>query len=145
MTIIYTDGDILMDQAEAIVIPVNTVGVPGAGLAKSWAKKDPIARGIYESLCDKGLIKVGEVTTIRSGDQRWIMFPTKIHWEQPSVLEWIERGLIDLERNISNFQSIAIPALGCGLGGLQWREVKLLIEIHLSHVDIPIHVYAPKR
>lgn len=64
MTIIYTDGDILRDPAEAIVIPVNTMGVPGAGLAKAWAKKDPDAAGIYKALCEKGLVKVGEINII---------------------------------------------------------------------------------
>jgi hypothetical protein len=49
MTIIYTDGDILMDSAEANVIPVNTVGVPSAGLANAWAKKDPESAGVYNS------------------------------------------------------------------------------------------------
>jgi len=146
MTIIYTDGDILMNPAEAIVIPVNTVGVPGAGLAKAWAKKDPAAAGIYKSLCEKGLIKVGEITVIKHGDNRWIMFPTKEHWKHPSRLEWIKSGLIDLRQNVNaqELQSIAVPALGCGLGGLKWDDVRRLLEIYLLPLRIPIYIYPPK-
>ena len=147
MTIIYTDGDILTDKAEAIVIPVNTVGVPGAGLAKAWAKKDPVAAGIYKSLCEKGLIKVGEVTIIKHGDNRWIMFPTKEHWKHPSRIEWIKSGLSDLRQNVNELglQSLAVPALGCGLGGLKWEHVKRLMEIYLLPLRIPINIYPPKR
>ncbi len=144
MTIIYTDGDILTDPAEAIVIPVNTVGVPGAGLAKAWAKKDPDAADVYKSLCEKGLVKVGEINIIIHGDSRWIMFPTKEHWKHPSRLEWIEDGLVDLQPQVTGLESLAVPALGCGLGGLEWDDVRRLMEIYLLPLRIPINIYLPK-
>ena len=144
MTIIYTNGDILMDPSEAIVIPANTVGVPGTGLAKAWAKKDPEAAGVYKSLCEKGLVKVGEINIVIHGDNRWIIFPTKEHWKQPSRLEWIEQGLIDLQAQVAGLESLAVPALGCGLGGLNWEDVRRLMEIYLLPLRFPITVYLPK-
>lgn len=145
MTITYTEGDILMDPAEAIVIPVNTVGVLGAGLAKAWAKKDPAAASLYKVFCEMKLIKVGEVSIIKFGEPiTWVLFPTKQHWRQSSRLEWIELGLIHLAENVPGLKSLAIPALGCGLGSLQWEDVKQLIEKYLSPLDIPITVYPPK-
>ena len=144
MTIIYTAGDILMDSAEAIVIPVNTVGVLGAGLAKAWAKKDPDASGVYKSLCEKGLVKVGEINIIVPGDNRWIMFPTKEHWRHPSQLEWIEKGLIDLQPQVMGLESLAVPALGCGLGGLEWNDVRRLLEKYLTPLSASITIYPPK-
>ncbi len=144
MTIIYTDGDILMDPAEAIVIPVNTVGVPGAGLAKAWAKKDPEAAGVYQALCEKGLVTIGEINIIIHGDSRWIIFPTKEHWKHPSQLEWIEKGLMDLQPQVMGLESLAVPALGCGLGGLEWDDVRRLMEIYLLPLRIPINIYLPK-
>jgi len=144
MTIIYTDGDILTDPAEAIVIPVNTVGVPGAGLAKAWAKKDPDAAGVYKSLCEKALVKVGEINIIIHGDSRWIIFPTKEHWKHPSQLEWIEKGLMDLRPQVMGLESMAIPALGCGLGGLEWNDVRRLLEKYLTPLPVSITIYPPK-
>ena len=156
MTIIYTDGDILIDTSQAIVIPVNTVGVPGAGLAKAWAKKDPVAACIYKSLCEKRLIKVGEINitpalhrtqcgaSVIHGDSRWIMFPTKEHWKHPSRLKWIEDGLMDLQPQVIGLESLAVPALGCGLGGLEWDDVRRLMEIYLLTLRIPINIYLPK-
>ena len=144
MTIIYTDGDILMDPAEAIVIPVNTMGVPGAGLAKAWAKKDPEAAGVYQALCEKGLVTIGEINIIIHGDSRWIMFPTKEHWKHPSQLEWIEKGLMDLQPQVTGLESMAVPALGCGLGGLEWNHVRQLLEKYLSPLSASITIYPPK-
>ena len=161
MTIIYTDGDILMDPAEAIVIPVNTVGVPGAGLAKAWAKKDPDAASVYESLCEKGLVEVGEINitpalhrthdllsksgaSVIHGDSRWIIFPTKEHWKHPSRLEWIEQGLKDLQPQVTGLESLAVPALGCGFGGLEWDAVRRLLEKYLTPLSASITIYPPK-
>jgi len=144
MTIIYTDGDILMDPAEAIVIPVNTVGVPGAGLAKAWAKKDPDAAGIYKALCEKGLVTIGEINIIIHGDSRWIIFPTKEHWKHPSRLEWIEQGLKDLQPQVTGLDSLAVPALGCGFGGLEWDAVRRLLEKYLTPLSASITIYPPQ-
>lgn len=146
MTIIYTQGDILLDMSQAIVIPVNTMGVPGAGLAKAWAKKDPEAAKLYKALCKLEKINVGEVASIANEDMCWILFPTKIHWKEPSKIEWIEDGLIHLGQTIKDLQlkSIAIPALGCGLGGLDWDDVKPLMQAYLLQIRIPITIYPPK-
>ena len=146
MTIIYTQGDILEDASQAIVIPVNTVGVPGAGLAKAWARKDPEAAKLYKALCKLERIKIGEVATITTADSHWILFPTKEHWKEPSKIEWIEDGLIHLSQMIKDLQvkSIAIPALGCGLGGLNWEDVKPLMQVYLLQIRIPITIYLPK-
>ena len=146
MTIFYAQGDILNDQSQAIVIPVNTVGVPGAGLAKAWARKDPEAAKLYKVLCKMERIHVGEVTTITNADLFWVLFPTKEHWMEPSKLEWIEDGLIYLCQVIKDLQlkSIAIPALGCGLGGLDWEDVKPLMEVYLLQIRIPITIYLPQ-
>lgn len=77
---------------------------------------------------------------------KWIMnFPTKKHWRQKSRLAYIETGLQDLVRVIETkgIQSIAVPALGCGLGGLDWREVKKLLEQYLGCLDVEVYVYEP--
>jgi O-acetyl-ADP-ribose deacetylase (regulator of RNase III) len=146
MTIIYTQGDILKDISQAIVIPVNTVGVPGAGLAQAWAKRDPDAAKLYKALCKLERIKIGEVATITTADSQWILFPTKEHWKDPSKIEWIEDGLVHLCQMIKDLQlkSIAIPALGCGLGGLDWEDVKPLMQAYLLQIRIPITIYLPQ-
>lgn len=67
----------------------------------------------------------------RQSPPRFIInFPTKAHWRQPSKLEYIAAGLADLVRTKGRLgiSSLALPAIGCGLGGLSWTDVKPLIE-----------------
>ena len=78
---------------------------------------------------------------------KWIVnFPTKRHWRTKTQLEWIELGLQDLVRVIATkrIQSIAIPALGCGNGGLDWQEVRPLIVAKLESVrELQAMIYEP--
>ncbi|MGH8628302.1 MAG: macro domain-containing protein, partial [Gammaproteobacteria bacterium] len=79
---------------------------------------------------------------------KWIVnFPTKQDWRQPSQLAWIECGLNDLRFWIEHLgvRSIAVPPLGCGLGGLSWVDVRELIRQSLK--DLPsteVMLYAPQ-
>ncbi len=78
---------------------------------------------------------------------KWIInFPTKGHWKYPSKIKWIEDGLADLARVIEEkkIQSVAIPPLGSGNGGLQWTEVRPLIEKALGSLKgVKVMVYEP--
>jgi O-acetyl-ADP-ribose deacetylase (regulator of RNase III) len=81
-------------------------------------------------------------------DGVWVInFPTKDHWRNPSKLEYIEKGLADLKQCVRSIglTSVAIPALGCGLGELDWPSVKA--RIHLLDAAIPevlIKLYEPR-
>lgn len=137
--IIITNEDLFEIEASTLVIPVNTVGVMGAGIAKIAKQKNPIMFESYKSSCFYNHLHVGDCDWIPSddGSQMFVLFATKLHWKNPSKLEWIESGLqsmIDARSIIEkhgielNFMdSIAFPKIGCGLGGLNWSDVKPLI------------------
>lgn len=74
-----------------------------------------------------------------------INFPTKNHWRGKSELSYIEEGLEDLVKVIQELkiQSIAIPPLGCGNGGLTWNVVSQLIEKYLGEIDVDIRLFSP--
>jgi len=139
---IMPQGDNILDvdltkPENCIFIPVNCVGVMGKGLALDFKKIYPSMFWEYKSICDKKLIKAGfpEIIQMDTYLGSVVLFPTKNHWENPSQLNWITRGLIDLAagadldycawRRIA--QNIHIPRLGCGLGGLEWADVRPLI------------------
>lgn len=129
-----TSADILRINVEAIVNPVNCVGVMGKGLALQFKYAYPDNFDSYQRACRRGDIKPGMVFTHMTGmrvNPRYIInFPTKRHWKDNSRIEDIESGLVALVDTVNDFaiKSIAIPALGCGLGGLQWNDVRLRIE-----------------
>lgn len=149
MAIKYKQGNILNDTSRAIVIPVNTLGIAGAGLARQWALKHPQLHQVYAAACrdKKKPFKVGTILPLRTPERIFLCFPTKIVPQRRSDLEWIEDGLYALKRYVSTRQirSIAIPALGCGLGGLPWEEVKPLIESYFGELTVRVNVYPPRR
>lgn len=121
-------GDLFESGADALVNPCNCVGVSGAGLAKVFAKRFPVEQAEYEQHARDGLLHPGELFTIgRSKPPRFLVyFPTKKHWQNTSNYEDVEAGLFALRAWLMTtpVRSIAIPALGCGLGGLTWSHVR---------------------
>lgn len=147
----YTSGDILRADAEAIVNTVNCVGVMGRGIALQFKKAWPDNFKAYKKACDAKAVRPGQMFVFPTGqltNPRYIVnFPTKRHWRGASRLEDIESGLAALAEWIveSGVQSIAIPPLGAGLGGLDWFVVKTKIEQALGKLEsVDIHVFEPK-
>lgn len=147
--IISKTGNILDAGTQALVNTVNTVGVMGKGIALQFKNTFPENFAAYAVAVKRGDLKVGvvQVVAVKSttGVEYIINFPTKAHWRFPSKIEWIKTGLEDLKQKIAthNIRSIALPPLGCGNGGLDWREVKPLIEEALKDVPVTVVLYEP--
>lgn len=144
--IVEASGDLLLDDAQALVNTVNTVGVMGRGLALQFKRAFPSNFETYARACADGRVQPGRIFVTSFGDDRWILnFPTKRHWRQPSRLEDIRSGLEDLVRTIAELgvASVALPPLGCGHGGLDWRVVRPLIFEKLDGLDVEIRLYGP--
>lgn len=147
----YKTGNIFNSGVNALVNPVNCVGVSGKGLALQFKKNFPKNFLAYKQACDKNEVKVGDIFLYMDAQSILSIFyifnfPTKLHWANPSKLEYIDQGLQSLNTYIRalKIKSIAIPALGCGLGGLNWNDVKELIDKNLSDLnDVEILVYEP--
>lgn len=145
-----TQGDILSANVDAIVNTVNCVGVMGKGLALQFKKSYPDNYEAYKLACEHKAIRTGKMFTFmrksQSNPKYIINFPTKQHWRDPSKIEFIDDGLTDLVRVVPylSIKSIAIPPLGCGLGGLEWSVVLPKIkEAMMSLNDVDILIYEP--
>ena len=146
----YKQGDLLAENAEALVNTVNCVGVMGRGIALQFKKRFPDNYKFYEKSCKTGEVVPGKMLVYKSEnllDPPYIInFPTKRHWRGNSKVEDIENGLSDLVNVIKEhkIKSIAIPPLGCGLGGLEWSEIKPRMVSALSDLkDVEIIIYEP--
>jgi len=147
---IFKHGDILAEDAEALVNTVNCVGVMGRGIALQFKKMFPENFKAYAAACARDEVQPGRMFIFEVGrltnPQYIINFPTKRHWRGKSRIEDIELGLEALADEISwrNIRSIAIPPLGSGLGGLDWASVRLLIEEKLRGFDdLQVVVFEP--
>jgi O-acetyl-ADP-ribose deacetylase (regulator of RNase III) len=130
--IFYEKGDMFAKPTMAYVNPVNCIGVSGKGLAAVFKQKFPDNEEAYVQASKEGLIKVGKVFLFERKVHPPVSifnFPTKKHWKNPSELSYIEEGLVSLLNLVASkrIESISVPALGCGLGGLSWEEVKPLL------------------
>jgi O-acetyl-ADP-ribose deacetylase (regulator of RNase III) len=145
----FTTGNLLESDAEALVNTVNTVGVSGKGIALMFKESYPDNFRAYQAACKAGRIAPGGLFITERhdmlGPRLIINFATKQHWRQPSRLAWVAEGLKALRREIESrgATSIAIPPLGAGNGGLDWGEVKPLIQDALAGLDCEIIVYEP--
>ena len=139
-------GDLLAADAEALVNPVNCAGVMGEGLSAAFKKKSPAAFTAYAKACKNGEVVPGRIFVFDAGERVILHFPVKRHFRDPSVLPDIESGLDALASEIEErgIRSIAVPALGCGPGGLDWGDVRPLIEKALGGLgSVRVLLYAP--
>lgn len=145
----FASGNILRADVDALVNTVNTVGVMGKGVALQFKQAFPANFTAYKRACDNDDVRIGCMfvwDSHRSGPRRYIInFPTKGHWRSRSRIEDIDAGLHDLAHRITELgiTGIAIPALGCGSGGLDWNDVLPLIEQALGPLPVRVIVYPP--
>ena len=143
-------GNILEAQAEALVNTVNCVGVMGKGLALQFKNAFPANFKDYHSGCHAGQVVPGRMFIFDNGElkiPRYIInFPTKRHWRDNSRIEDIRSGLESLIADVRRLgiRSIAVPPLGCGLGGLNWRDVRPMIEKSFSELpEVRVLLFPP--
>lgn len=138
----FQDGNLLNADAEAYVNAVNTVGVMGKGIAFQFRRAYPQNYAIYQKACARREVQPGKMLVTQTGQQtnpRFIInFPTKRHWKDKSKIEDIVSGLKDLAHVIVEYHicSIAIPPLGCGLGSLNWDDVRPLIVAEMESLRV---------
>lgn len=130
----FETGDLFTSGADALVNPVNCAGAMGAGLALEFKKRWPSYFADYQQACRSGKLLPGTVHHyVLTPPTPFVIFsvPTKSHWRDKSLLLHVTKGLFVLARQVRQLRgdglpldSIAVPALGCGLGGLAWDDVK---------------------
>ena len=146
----FKTGDILAEDAEALVNTVNCVGVMGRGIALQFKNAFPDNFKAYADACKRQEVEPGRMFVFETGQltkPRYIInFPTKRHWRGKSRMEDIDAGLRMLQEVIreKDIRSIAIPPLGSGLGGLDWSKVRPRIKQALRDFkDLHIVVFEP--
>lgn len=157
------DGDMFFSRMQTLTVSVNCVGVMGKGLASRAKYQFPDVYVDYQDACRSGKLRLGkpyiykressfeeeladEPKSLQSPNVRtwFILFPTKNDWRDTSNLTSIEEGLKWIRDNYRKIgiTSLAVPALGCGLGGLDWKDVGPVLCRYLS-LEVPVQIYLP--
>ena len=147
----FKQGNLLEEDAEALVNAVNCIGVMGKGIALQFKQAFPENFQHYKKACDAKEVQLGRMFTVSTGklfNPKYIInFPTKRHWREKSKIEDVQTGLNVLVAEVQQLgiNSIAIPALGCGNGALNWVEVKPLIESAFAELpEVKAIIFEPE-
>lgn len=139
-------GNLFASGAQTLVNAVNCEGVMGKGLALEFKRRYPDMFEEYRDRCARGDVRLGEpYLYLRPAPPHILNFPTKDHWRSRSRLEDIVAGVRSLQRHYESWgvTSLAVPALGCGLGQLKWTAVGATLARLFSEFTIPVTLYAP--
>lgn len=141
--LIYRRTSLLESSAQTLVNTVNCVGVMGKGLAEAFKEREPEMFAAYKRICDDHMLEPGKLWLWRGSDNWVLNFPTKRHWRNPSRLEWVEAGLAKFASayEAQGIAEVSFPKLGCGNGGLEWADVRPLMEQYLSHLQIRVYIH----
>ncbi|AYD81421.1 ADP-ribosyltransferase [Streptomyces phage JustBecause] len=144
MPLIWTSGNLLESQAQGLVNPVNCVGVPGAGLARQFRDRWPAQVEEYVTFCREGKMRPGRVhDAVLLDGRRILSIATKRHWRDNSRIEDVDLGLAALKEYLdtTGLISVAVPALGCGLGGLPKALVARRVQFWLADNFSVVYIY----
>lgn len=144
----FREGDMFASGAAVFVNAVNCVGVMGKGVALQFKHRFPHYYAAYLSACLGGLIRPGDAWLCPSisGEPTIISIATKNHWRDPSQIDWVRMGAARLADHLRELRpvSIAVPALGCGNGGLAWEDVVPVLCAALADTGTtPVLLYPP--
>ncbi len=141
---LIVDGNIVNSECDLLINTVNCVNVMGKGVALAFKNKFPSIMGDYAKLCDrynKNRIRPGDAPILSLGQRHWCAFASKDHWRDPSKLEWIELGFVNLVNNLKDFpiKTIALPPPGAGNGGLSIVDVYPYLSM-LDGYDVEFYI-----
>jgi hypothetical protein len=157
-------GDMFFSRMHTLTVSVNIVGIMGKGLASRAKYQFPDVYVVYQDLCRQKILRRGrpvlykreisldtqladEPLSMKNGNgATWfLLFPTKNHWRENADFSGIENGMQWLLDNHQKegIQSLALPALGCGLGNLKWQDVGPMLCKYLYYFKIPVQLYLP--
>lgn len=121
----------------------NCAGAMGKGIALQFRSKYPEMYSEYKAMCKNGIYKPGDVFDYNYGDGHIYDLGTQATWRTKARIEYIERSvkaMLDLAVR-ENVVKIALPAIGAGLGGLKWDEVKdVLNRLSADYPAIELYV-----
>jgi O-acetyl-ADP-ribose deacetylase (regulator of RNase III) len=171
MTDFIVRDDIFAEPlADVLVNPVNCQGVMGAGLAVEFKRRWPEMFADYKFDCELGLLEPGALHLWSAGDPPVIVnLPTKVEWQTRSAFVDVAAGVAALREILSEddlvlegatlppdapgfvggtsrpARTVAVPALGCGLGGLDWALVEPMIRKYLDGLDVEVWLFPPRE
>jgi O-acetyl-ADP-ribose deacetylase (regulator of RNase III) len=136
-------GDLFTSTADAIGHGVNVDGLMGGGIAAVFRDRFPTMHGAYRALCDHGSLSPGQVMPWDDGS-RWVYnIASQCRPGADARLDWLRSGVTAAVAHAEaiGLRSIALPRIGCGIGGLRWDDVLPALASAASSTTVDIEVW----
>ena len=120
----------------------NCAGAMGKGIALQFKTKFPEMYVEYKRLCDNGEFNPGDVYAYNYGSGYVFNLGTQATWRTKAKLEFIENAIERMMEiaECAGVEKIALPAIGAGLGGLLWGDVKQILEKGaVQHISVDLY------
>lgn len=147
------NGDILLTGSKVIAHCVAPADHFESGLALKLRENYPSMVKDFRHYCHTHHPKAGEIWTW--GGVGGMQIVNLMAQEPAESMRTSHHGgkasMVNLDRTLKalaklvvdeKFESIAVPRLATGVGGLDWDEVKPSIEKYLGDLPIPVYVYS---
>lgn len=135
---IEVTGDLFDGGYEAIGHGINCKGVQGAGIALQFKNRFPGQYRTYRTLCLRGELIPGGVQIWNEGGYCGFNIASQDEPGADAKISWLREGLIEAAQiaKAADIPTIAIPRIGCGIGGLTWPQVRdTILEVEHNVVD----------
>jgi O-acetyl-ADP-ribose deacetylase (regulator of RNase III) len=146
----YVTGDLLKSKAAAIAHGVAPNDPFNQGLAHALREAWPAMYKDFRHYCQSQHPKAGECWTWGGAEGARIvaLFTQEAAYEHGAKPGKATTALVNhalraltAEARKEGFKSLALPRLATGVGGLDWSDVKPLLEKHLAELGVPVYVY----
>lgn len=142
MTLTYRKGSMFDSTAQAFAHGVNTQGVMGAGVARQIRERYPTVYSAYREHCEGGYLMPGYTLAVAVTFRNHMIYnlATQDLPGPHARLEWVESALTQMVDKALDYGDllVAMPKIGCGIGGLNWSDVEPLVAKAATSLDIEV-------
>jgi O-acetyl-ADP-ribose deacetylase (regulator of RNase III) len=151
MTLRLERGDLFDSELPALAHGCNTVGAMGSGIAREFRRRWPAMYDDYRARCLAGTFKLGDVLPWWEDPTQPLVFnlatqPRPGRTASLGAIRAAVKEMLGIAELFAHVEAVGMPQIGCGLGGLEWMDVHLVLEdLSEGHpVELVVYELVPR-
>ena len=146
MKIEYINGDLFSTTCKTILHGCNAQGVMGSGVAKGIRENYPKAYRVYKEKHSRDGLKLGDCIKVLDANKLIVNGITQQYYGRDGSkyvsYDAVDEVMRDVNsmHHIYGIKEIAMPQIGAGLGGGNWKVIEAIIESRLSLVQPIVYI-----
>jgi len=139
-------GDLFETHCDVIAHGVNCRNGFGSGIAGQIAKLYPEVKEAYHRKFKEEGWKLGETQYVKTENDLWVVncsTQDKYGYDNELLVDYdaVRKCMTQVQMGLSPFcLTLAIPRIGCGLAGGDWKIVKQILEEVFTEMEVLVYV-----